>query len=149
MSNFISRRFAPRLAVTAVALMAGTMGMAQQVGSMPQVSVQAQREVTITRGERVGTSSKHMGERVTLTRQVAVSDLDLTTRSDAAELQARIGGAARDACQQLKALFPDGATDIPGYEHTNENCVRDAIASANERLAAVAVEDGERNGVVN
>ena len=119
---------------------ADTDVVAPQPESIPQASVQAPREVTITRGDRVGTSSKHMGERVTLSRRVDVSDLDLATADSAPELQARIGGAAQDVCHQLKVLYPNGATDIPGYEYTNDNCVRDAVAGANERLDAAVGE---------
>jgi UrcA family protein len=110
---------------------------------IPQTAVvQAEREVTITRGDRVGASSKHRGERITLSRHVDYSDLDLTAASDADELRLRIGDAAQDVCRQLQMLYPDAATDVPGYERTNENCVTDAITDATERVGFGVTEEG-------
>ena len=116
MNNLKSIGLAPRLAVGVLAVMAGTMALAQEAQQMPQVTVQAEREVTITRGDRVGTSSRHMGQLVSATQTVDLSDLHLGSAAGAHEAHQRIDGAARAVCSELTAYYPNGATDVPGYE---------------------------------
>ena len=141
MKSLISSRCAPRVAVGVLALLAGSMAFAQQAQQMPQATVKAEREVTVIRGHRAGTSGRHMGQLITAMQRVDLSDLDLTSSADADTLRTRIDGAARNVCHELTARYPNGASDVPGYEHTNENCVRDAAADATERIAAAIAQD--------
>jgi hypothetical protein len=50
----------------------------------------------------------------------------LWTVSGVDELKQRINDVAQEECHQLDTLYPNGA--MPGTKHTNENCVKDAVA---------------------
>ena len=139
MRSIIRDSGAAALALGVIALMSGTTALAAEPSqNLPTVTVQARREVTIT---RAGTSAttKNRGELVTMTRRINFADLDLTAPSAADELHKRINDAAQELCHNLETVYPNGATDVPGFEHTNENCVKDAVAAADKRVnAAVA-----------
>jgi UrcA family protein len=66
-------------------------------------------------------------ERVSASRIVDYADLDLSTRRGGRELNARIEHAARAACNELDARYPD-ATDEEG------SCVSTAVRNAMDRV---------------
>jgi len=66
-------------------------------------------------------------ETITFNRYVSYGDLDLSKLSDRAELFNRISGAARDACNELDAKFPQ-TVFVPVL--ADQDCVADAMRGA-------------------
>jgi UrcA family protein len=98
----------------------------------PEVRVQASGKVT---HERVGTTySGEPIEQLQLNRGVGYRDLNLNTPAGVQELERRIRYTAREACQQLRSLYP-----IALWRDSNADCVNEATQSAMAQLpAAVA-----------
>lgn len=78
-------------------------------------------------------------EEATITRRVSYADLDLTTRTGAAELRRRVRDTARIACQQLDALYPAEDQNAP-------ECISTAVAAATPQVkSAIAAVRREAN----
>jgi len=93
-------------------LAAGTLaGIGLAILAGP-ATAQPTEEITITAPrvvhEQVGRSPSTGApiERISLTRQVDYSDLDLTKPADADELEKRVSDTAKEACKQLDSLYP-------------------------------------------
>lgn len=67
-------------------------------------------------------------EEVSASRVVDYSDLDISTRHGARRLNARIERAARSACDELDARYPDATDGDRG------SCVSDAIKTAMDQV---------------
>lgn len=81
--------------------------------------------------ERSGASGRTI-ETITLRRHVSYADLDLVNYVDINELKKRIETNAKEVCEEINELFP-----LPRWNRADmRNCVKEAIASANDGLAA-------------
>ena len=111
------------LAAVVVAGLAGfsmaTAHAAQQ--GLPELVVQGQRDVF----------NNNEAKLVTRAQRVSYSDLKLATPSGADDLQKRVSAAAEEVCHQLAALYPPEVSG--GFQHTSENCVKDATTNAMEQ----------------
>ena len=125
MNKKISTRHKMRLVILSVAALVG--------GAMVSESAIAQKdvEVIIVTAPRevhkvVGRSASGVPiEEISISYEVGIADLDLTTSSGLAELETRIGNAAKLACWALDEVTPL----IP----TDPSCVTKAIAGAAEQ----------------
>ena len=120
-------------ALTALLALSAPLAVAQEDGRliMEEVIVVAPR---LVKRETLGrTATGADVERITLTRRVSYSDLDLTRHADVLELESRVSQMAETACAQLADLFPLD-TDDP----QNADCVRHAKASALAQVDAAA-----------
>jgi UrcA family protein len=134
------------LSIGAATLMASPIVVAQtQAGAteqaqLPPVEVEAEGRVverTPIEGQPAGTSQSRSGgqmERVTVTRRVSFSDLDLSTPEGVKEAHNRIEATARNECNQIKSLSGPLTTQAKGYEHVNDNCVKDAVSAARKQV---------------
>jgi UrcA family protein len=135
------------LSIGAAALMASPIVVAQTQASategaqLPPVEVEAEGRVverTPIEGQPAGTTSQARSggqmERVTVTRSVSLSDLDLSTPEGVKELHNRIEATARNECNQIKSLAGPLTTQAKGYEHVNDNCVKDAVSAARKQV---------------
>ena len=121
------------LALSALLTVSAQRAVAQDDGRliMEEVIVVAPR---LVKRETLGrTATGADVERITLTRRVSYSDLDLTRHADVLELESRVSNMAETACAQLADLFPLD-TDDP----QNADCVRHAKASALAQVDAAA-----------
>lgn len=115
---------------------------------LPPVQVEAQGTVIEkTPIEEQGPSNgqKRSGgamERVTMTRKVSLADLDLTTPEGVKQLHSRIEAVARSECNEIRTLSGPLTTQAAGYEHVNDNCVKDAVSAA-RRQADTMVASAE------
>jgi UrcA family protein len=133
---------------TAVSAASATMpGIVQQdknspaAESLPQVTVHAGSTYTV---EKVGPSSTMKGaslERVTITRPVSYSDLDLGTADGVAELHKRVTSAAVASCNELKIFARLQTSEGPA---SPKDCETDAVSGAREQVAA-AISAGEKS----
>ena len=95
--------------------------------SLPQITVAASQQV---HEKQVGTSYTGIPiEEVTLSRHVGYQDLKINTPAGAAELDKRIDATAREACHQLKTLYPLDMGDTD-----NRRCVSDAVQGAMQQV---------------
>lgn len=77
-------------------------------------------------------------ETITLKRHVSYADLDLGKYEDINELKKRVEINAKEVCEEIDELFP-----LPRWNRADmRNCVKEAIASANDGLAA-AIETAQ------
>ena len=134
------------LSIGAAALMASPIVVAQtQAGAaeeaqLPQVEVEAEGRVverTPIEGQPAGTSQSRSGgqmERVTTTRRVSFSDLDLTTPDGVKAAHERIEATARSECNEIRSLAGPLTNQAKGYEHVNDNCVKDSVSHARKQV---------------
>jgi UrcA family protein len=87
---------------------------------------------------RLVMSSTRIGEvfAVTASLQVPYSDLHLATATDAAELQRRIGVAARLVCLELDAKYPPSMYAIVEGDNCEQTAAKDGMDRANQAIAA-------------
>jgi UrcA family protein len=133
------------MSIGAAALLASPMVVAQtqqaapEGAQLPDVEVEARGTVVErTPVERQGPTNaqERSGgefERVTMDRRVSVADLDLTTPQGVKDLHARIEATARSQCNEIRSLSGPLTTQAKGYEHLNDNCVKNAVASARKQ----------------
>lgn len=133
------------MSIGAAALLASPMVIAQTQAAapegpqLPNVEVEARGTVVErTPVERQGPTSAQQRsggefEKVTLDRRISVADLDLSTPEGVKDLHARIDAAARAQCNEIRTLSHPLTTQAQGYEHLNDNCVKDAVASARKQ----------------
>lgn len=102
--------------------------------SLETVIVQAAK----LKNYRLVMSSTRIGEvfAVTASLQVPYSDLHLATATDAAELQRRIGVAARLVCLELDAKYPPSMYAIVEGDNCEQNAAKDGLDRANQVIAA-------------
>jgi UrcA family protein len=102
--------------------------------SLETVIVQAAK----LKNYRLVMSSTRIGEvfAVTASMQVPYSDLHLATATDAAELQRRIGVAARLVCLELDAKYPPDLYAIVEGDNCEQNAAKDGMDHANQVIAA-------------
>ncbi len=133
------------MSIGAAALLASPMVVAQtqqaapEGAQLPDVEVEARGTVVErTPVERQGPTNaqERSGgefERVTMDRRVSAADLDLTTPQGVKDLHARIEATARSQCNEIRSLSGPLTTQAKGYEHLNDNCVKNAVASARKQ----------------
>lgn len=122
------------LLVLAAPLLLSAQRVDAQAGDgkvMEEVIVVAPRMV---RRETLGRTANGADvERITLTRRVSYSDLDLSRHADVLELENRVNTMAVTACGQLEELFP-----LSTDERDNAECIRHAKASAMAQVESAA-----------
>ncbi len=133
------------MSIGAAALLASPMAVAQTPMSasegtqLPPVQVEAEGTViekTPIEPQGPGnaqTRSAGPAERVTMTRKVSFADLDLTTADGVKAFHQRIEATARSECNEIRSLSGPLTTQVPGYEHVNDNCVKDAVSAARKQ----------------
>lgn len=133
------------MSIGVAALLASSIGVAQtqpaapEGARLPEVDVEAQGTVVErTPVERQGPASAQERasgefEKVRLDRRISVADLDLSTPQGVQDLHARIDTAARSQCNEIRTLSHPLTTQAQGYEHLNDNCVKNAVASARKQ----------------
>jgi UrcA family protein len=115
-------------AIAAAAAMA-LAGAATPSNQQPEVRVQASGKVT---HEQVGTTySGEPIEQLQLNRGVGYRDLNLNTPAGVRELKRRIHYTAREACRQLRSLYPFAL-----WRDSNADCVNQAIQGAMAQVPA-------------
>jgi len=121
--EFFATRTRYLVLASAAALVGGLVIANGQAVAQPssEVVVIAPHRVTHQSGQSF---HGYQSERVTLTRLVGYGDLDLTTQSGVAVLQARITETAKQSCAQLDTLYP---ADKELYDPANVHCVSDAV----------------------
>jgi UrcA family protein len=127
-----STRRKMRLVILSVAALVGAAMASESAIAQKDVEiiiVTAPREVH----KVVGRSPSGVPvEEISISYEVGIADLDLTTSSGLAELETRIGNAAKLACWALNKVTPL----IP----TDPSCVTKAIASAaDQKKQAITV----------
>lgn len=127
------------LAIIAITAAASAPAGAQVGSQTAQVTVQASHNV---HRRQIGMSETGIPlEEISLSRHVSYADLDLTSAQGLDELDKRIETTAKEACQQLKTLYP-----LEQWETDNAACVADAVHGAKEQLHAALVAAKERSG---
>jgi UrcA family protein len=108
------------------ALVLGGASLAQQI---PEVVVEAPHvEKTTQAGP--------MGQRlpaVSVVYRVTYSDLNIATHSGAVELEKRIKDTAKQACEQLRKLYPESSE---GATPCVDGAIKSAMAQVNKAVAA-------------
>lgn len=131
---------------TLLAAMAGLLiavpASAQPYGHGPDGARPADEEVIVTAPPQRAFREDGNGlralalppEKVSLSKNVRYSDLDLATWQGAQELRHRVRRAARHVCRDLTESYP--------YERlsTSENCYRDAVSNGLVRADAAISE---------
>jgi len=72
-------------------------------------------------------------EVVTIAHHVSYADLDLTTQAGQTALDSRIADSAKQACDQLEALYPPAQFPV---DPANKDCLKTAIDGAMTQAAA-------------
>ena len=121
-------RLAAAVAVTMAALLSAG-AVAAQSGEQPMeiVRVVAPRNI-----EHVVVGPEEPGshvEAISLTRQVPYKDLDLSLSTDVETLRRRVKDIAVESCDTLANMYPFAAP-------SNPDCLRSAIASAEDQISA-------------
>ena len=122
-----------RLSLVSPLVIAAAMLCAAGAKAQSHTAPHTVREVVVEAPEVVHetlgrTSSGGIDELISVAHHVSFSDLDLSKTADAAELQARVKGAATRGCEQLKRLYPLGSHD--------PDCVKKAVAHAMPQVKA-------------
>jgi UrcA family protein len=73
--------------------------------------------------------------KLSLTRQVSYSDLNLNSRAGARELRARVRDTAREICSQLSDAYP--VREQPGEPKCYETAYKSGMTHADEAIHAV------------
>jgi UrcA family protein len=73
--------------------------------------------------------------KLSLTRPVSYSDLDLNTRAGASELRARVRDTAREICSQLNDAYP--VREQPGEPKCFETAYKSGMTHAEEAIRTV------------
>jgi UrcA family protein len=92
---------------------------------------------TVTRqdiGRIAGTGGWEEKEKLSVSKQVSYSDLDLSKPTDVDVLKDRVKHAARDVCRELSRRFP-ATIYIPV---DSDNCVHDATKDGLTKVAELA-----------
>lgn len=127
------------LASHATRLLFAALGAGLALTSVPALA-QPSEEITITAPrvvrEQVDRSPSTGApiERVSLTRQVSYSGLDLRKQADVTVFETRVSDTAREACKQLDSLYPLLPPDKDCLANTTANGMeqaKQAIAAAN------------------
>jgi UrcA family protein len=122
----------PTIAVTAsIQLALVAIGFALTASAVAQNSDNQLAQITVQAGHQV--QKKHVGmsytgipiEQVSLSRQVGFRDLDLASPAGKSELDKRIKVVAKEACNQLRTLYP-----LEQWDTDNRSCVADAVQGA-------------------
>lgn len=122
-----------KISVTAIALATAIAGF----GTLPTANA-AESEITVIAPYTVhrqpdGRSSIGAPiETVSLSRTVSYADLDLSQPLAFKELESRIHRAARQTCDDLKRMFPDGVISSPSAA-PDAACVTTAVKSGMDR----------------
>ena len=91
--------------------------------------------VTVPHKQIVGrTSSGAPIERLSVSRVVSARDLDLRLTADVNELNRRIDFAARHACRELNARYPDSVF-VPEGSSNSRTCYSDTLQSVRQQIA--------------
>ncbi len=91
--------------------------------SLTQITIEASHQV---HKKQVGMTYTGIPiEQVTLTRHVSYRDLNLHTPAGTAELDRRIEATAKEACNQLKTLYP-----LDMWDTDNRQCINGAVGRA-------------------
>ena len=148
------------LSIGAATLMTSPMVLAQPQGGpsegaqLPPVEVEAQGTVidkTPLEGQAPPVGQAGAAgpmERVTMTRKINTADLDLSTPQGVRALHERIEVAARSECNEIRSISGPLATQAKGYEHVNDNCVKDAVSAARKQaeMVVASAEAKKRRG---
>jgi UrcA family protein len=135
-------------------VVAQTQQAAPETTQLPDVEVEAQGTVVertpMPRQGPTNAQQRSGGEfeKVTMTRSVNVADLDLSTPEGAKELNERIEAAARSQCNEIRTLSHPLTTQKTGYEHLNDDCVKDTVANARKQadVMVAAAEEKKHRG---
>ena len=116
--------------VFVLALASGLSGISCAAYAQQPVP-EAREQVTIEAPQYVFKKAPSSGrqynwDRVSISRAVSYSDLDLARPADAAELERRVKEAAQDVCNKLYRRFPRYNSLIA----VDRKCVNDAIGEA-------------------
>jgi UrcA family protein len=153
-AKLTSSRALTLISFSAAALLASsivgaqTQGASSESAQLPQVQVEAEGTViekTPVEGQpaAVGqTRASGTMERVTMTRKISASDLDLSTPEGVKELHKRIETTARSECNEIRSLSGPLSTQARGYETVNENCVKDAVTAARKQADVMVAAAG-------
>jgi UrcA family protein len=96
-------------------------------GAQEQVIVIKPRYRSYRDGEGIGLPGK-----LSLSRDVSYSDLDLRTSAGARELRVRVDDMARDVCRELRDTYP--LKEQPGATKCYEGAYKDAIVKADAAI---------------
>jgi UrcA family protein len=114
---------ASALALTGTAAAQNSSTRQDNDSQLSQITVQATHDV---QKKQVGMSYTGIPiEEVSLTRHVGFSDLDLKTPAGKDELDKRIKTVAKEACEQIKKLYP-----LEQWDTDTRSCVADAVKGA-------------------
>lgn len=122
-----------KISVTAIAMVTAVAGF----GLLPSTAGAAESEITVIAPYTVhrqveGRSATGAEiETVSLSRTVSYADLDLTQPLAFRELESRINRVARQACSDLKRMYPDGAISSPNSADTT--CISNAVKGGMDR----------------
>jgi UrcA family protein len=123
MNKFLITGAAAVLALTGLAGSALAQDTTEQVTVVPPFSMQ-QGETPLKGGMK--------STIISFNRTVSYGDLDLSKQSDRDQLSGRIDTAARDACRELDAKYPQSVwVPTPESQDCVGNATRGALAMAN------------------
>jgi len=137
------------LSIGAAALVASPIVVAQTQAGTPEGAqlppVQVEARGTVVEKTPLEGQAPPVGpagaagpmERVTMTRKIDTTDLDLSTPQGVRALHERIEATARSECNEIRSLSGPLATQAKGYEHVNDNCVKNAVTAARRQAEAV------------
>lgn len=112
----------------------GRTGDPYATGSTEQVIVIHPRYRAYRDGQGIGLPGK-----MSLSRDVSYSDLDLRSREGARELRVRVDEMARDVCRELRDTYP--LREQPGATKCYEGAYRDAIVKADAAIRDARFND--------
>jgi UrcA family protein len=96
---------------------------------------------TITRqdvGRMAGTGGWEEKEKLSVSKQVAFSDLDLSKPADVDTLKDRVKKTAREVCRELDRRFPPSI-----YIPDDDNCVQGATHDGLKRVAELSAQPNQ------
>lgn len=133
----VSRLVALTLAAGAFSFL-GTVAVAQNSsGSEGQSTVTVQAPRVVHKSAGVGANGLAL-EQLSLTREVSFADLNLDTPEGKVALHDRIRSNAREACQQLAALYPFSI-----FTDDVQTCVQNAMLTWMPQVHALAPSAAE------
>ena len=115
-----------RLAIAVVGALAGGLLIAngQAVAQTNEITVTAPHVVHQPGGHTPGGVPVEV---VTIAHHVSYADLDLTTQAGQTALDSRIADSAKQACDQLEALYPPAQFPV---DPANKDCLKTAVDGA-------------------
>ena len=134
----------PLWKIFALALASGLSGVSYPAYSQ-QLVPEAREQIIIEAPQYVfnkapSTGRQYNWDRITLSRAVSYSDLDLSRPADAAELERRVKDAAHDVCNKLYRRFPRYNSVIS----VDPKCAKDAISEAMASVRTIVTDAGNR-----